>query len=716
MTTAKAMAIMHAVRDYRPDADLGLISTAVNLAEDAHKGQKRASGEAYLRHPLEVAEILTQLKMDVPTIVAAILHDTVEDTHLTRDQIVELFGEEIAYLVDGVTKIDQLRLVSKEQAQAENFRKMLLSMAKDIRVILIKLADRLHNMRTLSPLKDEKRRRIARETQEIYAPIANRLGLGWIKVELEDLCLRYLKPDVYFSLVKQVASGRKVRDRYVDEVRGIVRDELERVDIPAQVKGRSKHMSSIYRKMTGQELEFDQVFDLSGVRIITDTKMHCYAILGIIHSLWQPIPGKFKDYVAVPKGNGYQSLHTTVVCEQGHRVEFQLRTEEMHRVAEEGIAAHWKYKEGGRIDPSGDETFSWLRQILEWQQQVPDGAQFMDALKVDLFSESVFVYTKNGELLEMPRGSTVLDFAFAIHTELGLTCVGAYVDGKLQALEHVLNSGKTVEILASPDQHPSRDWVATLRTSRARSAVKQWLRQEERRRAVEVGRKVLAREIRRQGASPAKVLDGMEQAVAATGLPDVETLYYEVGFGKRSLGDVLGHLMPEARVRPSFKERVMMRLNKQDGAVMIRGEAVMVHLSGCCRPIPGDAIVGLVKRGKGLVIHRSACPGLKELDLEPELEVGVKWDDNPFRPHGIPIEVVTRDRQGILGEVSSTIADAKANITQAQIRTLGDRRARFHLTVEVDHVRHLERILRRLEKLGDVVEARRLAGTAENGA
>ncbi len=658
----KPAQLIQMVKSYRPDADVELISKAVSLSAEAHAGQRRASGHPYLKHPMEVAEILTHLRMDVPTIVAALLHDTLEDTHFTRKQIENEFGEEVAHLVDGVTKIDQLRLVSREEAQAENFRKMLLSMAKDIRVILIKLADRLHNMRTLAPLADEKRRRIARETEEIYAPIAHRLGLGWIKVELEDLCFRYLKPEVYFSLVKQVAAGKKVRDKYLDEVRAIVKTEVGRVDIPAEVVGRSKHIHSIYQKMVSQNLSLDQLYDLSGIRIITDTKMHCYALLGIIHSVWQPIPGKFKDYVAVPKSNGYQSLHTTVVCEKGNRVEFQIRSEEMHRVAEEGIAAHWKYKEGGRIDPTDDEGFRWLKQMLEWQNQIADGKQFLDAVKVDLFSDSVFVYTRNGELLELPRGSTVLDFAFAIHTELGFQCVGASVDGKLVSPKHVLHSGQSVEVLTSEDQHPSREWIKYLRTARARSAVKHWIKGEEKRRAVEVGRKVVAREIRRQGHSAEQVLGNLKPALTALDVADGDVLFSEVGYGKRSIGEVLAHLLPNVRVRPSFKERVMMRLNKKDGAVAIRGEGVMVHLAKCCGPIPGDAIVGYMQRGKGLVIHQSDCDQIDSLDHDPELLVEVTWDTNPVRPHAVPRASGQQDRPGVHVVLGATAGTTHGNV------------------------------------------------------
>jgi GTP diphosphokinase / guanosine-3',5'-bis(diphosphate) 3'-diphosphatase len=700
--------IIEKVQAYRPDADTDLIRKAFDLSVAAHAGQLRVGGGPYVRHPLEVAEILTRLRMDVPTIVAALLHDTVEDSDLTRDAIAQKFGEEIAYLVDGVTKIDQLRFVNQEDEQAENFRKMLLSMSRDIRVVLIKLADRLHNMRTLAPLNDDKRRRIAKETEDIYAPIANRLGLGWMKVELEDLCLRYLKPEVYFSLVKQLAAGKKVRDRYIDEVRGIVEREVAGVHIPAEVVGRSKHIYSIYHKMLSHNVSIDQLYDLAGIRIITDTKMHCYALLGIIHSLWQPIPGKFKDYVAMPKSNGYQSLHTTVVCERASRVEFQIRTEEMHKVAEEGIAAHWKYKEGGRIDPSGDEAFRWLRQMLEWQQEISDGKQFLDAVKVDLFSDSVFIYTRGGELIELPRGATVLDFAFAIHTELGLECLGASVDGKLVPPRHVLRSGQTVEVLTSKDQRPARESLRFLRTPRARSAVKHWLRAEERRRTVDVGRKVIAREIRRQGHNPDLVLKRLDVALGALGVPDAETLYSEVGFGKRSIGEVLGHLLPDARVRPSFRDRVMMRMTKRDGAVVIKGEEVMVHLAECCGPVPGDPIVGYVKRGKGLVVHMADCGRLDTLDYDPELMVEVKWDSHPLRRRPVPVQVITRDRTGILGEVSSAIAEAKANISHAQIRTLPDRKAVFDLTLEVEHARHLERVIRRVERLKDVLEMKRV--------
>jgi guanosine-3',5'-bis(diphosphate) 3'-pyrophosphohydrolase len=444
--------------------------------------------------------------------------------------------------------------------------------------------------------------------------------------------------------------------------------------------------------------------------------MHCYALLGIIHSLWQPIPGKFKDYVAVPKGNGYQSLHTTVVCEHANRVEFQIRTEEMHKVAEEGIAAHWKYKEGGRIDPSGDEAFRWLRQMLEWQQEISDGRQFLDAVKVDLFSDSVFVYTRGGELLEMPRGSTVLDFAFAIHTELGTGCVGASVDGKLVAPEHVLKSGQTVEVFTSSDQQPTREWLQFLHTSRARSAVKHWLRGEERRRTIDVGEKVLAREIRRQGQSPETVLKSLDDAVRALKLPDAEALYSEVGYGKRSIGEVLAVLMPEARVRPSFKDRLMMRLTRKDGAVVIHGEGVMVHLAECCAPIPGDPIVGQVKRGKGLVIHQAECPRLEAISQDPELAVEVKWDSHPHRPSAVAVQVITRDRPGVLGEVSSAIAEANANISQAQIRTIEDQKASFDLTLEVEHARHLERVIRKVGGLKDVLDVKRLAGRARRAS
>ena len=520
------------------------IRKAYEFSAKAHKGQLRRSGEPYLQHPLAVAGVLTLLRTDVTAMVAGLLHDTLEDTLATPEELEREFGPEVVHLVGGVTKIGKITFRNYEEKQAENFRKMVLSMADDIRVVLIKLADRLHNMRTLEYLSEHKRQEIAQETLEIYAPLANRLGIGWIKNELEDLCLKHLKPDVYETLLVRVAKRDEDRQQYIQEVIAVVKRAMTENGLQGEVSGRPKHLFGIYQKMEKQSISFEEVYDLAAIRIITDTKMSCYARLGIIHSLWRPLPGRFKDYIAIPKSNLYQSLHTTVVGPKGEHVEFQIRTEEMHRVAEQGIAAHWKYKEQGRVDEKDGKAFSWLRQFVEWHQDLPDNRQFMDSVKLDLFHDVVYLFTPKGMVKELPKGSTPVDFAYAIHTEVGDHCVGAKVNGKIVPLKHADRSGDTVEILTSPNQTPHKDWLKFVRTSRAKTKIKHWIKAEEHKRSIDIGRRLLESEFRRHGLAPAQMIrsDQLLQVARQAGYETTDELAAAVGFGHLPTAQVVGKL------------------------------------------------------------------------------------------------------------------------------------------------------------------------------
>jgi len=540
--------VMARLRSYQPDADLGMIRKAYEFSAKAHEGQTRRSGEPYVQHPVAVAGVLSLLKTDVAAVVAGLLHDTLEDTVATADELEREFGKEVVHLVDGVTKIGKITFRSSEEKQAENFRKMVLSMADDIRVVIIKLADRLHNMRTLEHLGERKRQEISQETLEIYAPLANRIGIGWVKNELEDLCLKHLKPDVYDTLRVSVAKRDEDRQIYIQEVIELVKKAVEENGLLGTVYGRPKHLYGIYQKMKKQAISFDEVYDLTALRIITDSKMNCYALLGVIHSLWRPLPGRFKDYIAIPKSNLYQSLHTTVVGPKGEHVEFQIRTDEMHRVAEYGIAAHWKYKEQGQIDDKDSKTFGWLRQFVEWQKDLPDNRQFMDSVKLELFHDVVYVFTPKGSVKELPKGSTPIDFAYAIHTEVGDHCVGAKINGKIIPLKHELDSGDTIEILTSPNQTPHKDWLKFVRTSRAKTKIKHWIKVEEQKRSTEIGRRLLEAEFRRHGLAPAQALKSSQLLEVARheGYETVDELAAAVGFGRVATPQVVSRLVAPA--------------------------------------------------------------------------------------------------------------------------------------------------------------------------
>jgi GTP pyrophosphokinase len=703
--------IVAQIHTYAPQADVSILRKAYAFSEKAHAGQLRQSGEPFLQHPLAVANILTELKLDVPSIVAGLLHDVVEDTLHTKEELTREFGEDIAAMVDGVTKIGKIEFRSVQEKQAENFRKMIVSMAEDIRVILIKLADRLHNMRTLDALPQEKQERIAQETLEIYAPLANRLGIGWIKSELEDLCLRYLKPDIYLSLVKKVKTGREEREKYMESVIETVQKELAQNRFAGKVTGRYKHLFGIYHKMEKRGIPFEEVYDLMGIRIITDTKMNCYAILGLIHSLWRPVPGRFKDYIAIPKSNLYQSLHTTVVGPEGRHVEFQIRTEEMHRIAEEGIASHWTYKEGGTLNPKDERTFAWLRQLVEWQQELSDTRQFMDSVKTDLFTDVVYIFSPRGDVKELVKGATPIDFAYAIHTEVGNHCVGAKVNGKIVPLRYQLKSGDTVEILTSPTHVPSKDWLKIVKTSKAKAKIKHLIKEEERARSLDIGKKILERELRKENLSPSEVFksDQILTGLKEQGIRTLEDLFVAIGYGKISAQHVIKPLLPEPGMKEGIKDKIIKKVGLAKSEVKVSGlDDIMIHLSKCCNPVPGDQIIGFITRGRGLSIHTVDCPNIDELDYDQDRLVEVDWDKRIAATHPVDISVLTLDRPGLLASVSASIAGAGANISQAEIITTEDKKATLHFVIDITDTKHLEKVLKSIEKVEGVLQARRV--------
>ena len=713
--------LLDRVKSYNADADLGIVRRAYDFSAKAHQGQRRRSGEPYLQHPIAVAGVLTSLKTDVTAIVAALLHDTLEDTVATTEELEKEFGKDVVHLVDGVTKIGKITFKSHEEKQAENFRKMLLSMADDIRVVLIKLADRLHNMRTLEHLGSAKRQAIAEETLEIYAPLANRLGIGWIKNELEDLCLKHSKPDVYEQLRTRVAKRDEDRQQYIQEVIQLVTKAMQEHALPGQVYGRPKHLYGIYQKMNKQSISFEEVYDLTALRIVTDTKMNCYALVGVIHSLWRPVPGRFKDYIAIPKSNLYQSIHTTVVGPKGEHVEFQIRTEEMHRVAECGIAAHWKYKEQGRVADRDSKTFGWLHQFVEWHQDLPDNRQFMDSVKLDLFHDVVYVFTPKGIVKELPKGSTPVDFAYAIHTEVGDHCVGAKVNGKIVPLKHPVESGDTIEILTSPTQTPHKDWLKFVRTSRAKTKIKHWIKLEEQKRSVEIGRRLLESEFRRHSMAPAQMLKSPELAAVARQLSydGTDELIAAVGFGHRPAADVIEKLTassPSApqEVRETPAPRKSVAGKSDDKGVKVKGARdVLMQLSRCCNPVPGDRILGYITRGRGLTIHAVDCPNLEALDYDRERLVEVDWDSTTPSTHAVKVSVMAVDKTGVLANVSAAIAECHANISRAEITTREDRKALLDFIIEIAGTQHLDQVLKTIERVDGVITARRVRAWQE---
>ncbi len=718
--------ILDRVSAYHPAPDLDVIKKAYVYSAKVHQGQVRKSGEPYLIHPLEVAGILAELKLDEASIVTGLLHDTIEDTLATPEELVELFGEEISQLVDGVTKLSQFSAsasVSQEEKQAENFRKMIVAMARDIRVILVKLADRTHNMRTLEHMPAEKQQRIAQETLDIYAPLANRLGISWIKTELEDLSFKYLRPEEYQELASQVESRRKERDRYIDDVINVIKGKLKAVGIDARVTGRMKHLYSIYRKMRAQGIAFEQVHDVIAFRIIVKSLPACYEALGIVHSLWKPVPGRFKDYIAIPKPNMYQSLHTTVIGPFGERVEIQIRTEEMHRIAEEGIAAHWAYKEGRHGLGKDDEKFAWLRQLMEWQQDLKDPKEFLETVKVDLFTDEVFVFTPKGDVRSLPRGATPVDFAYSIHSDVGARCVGAKVNGKIVPLRYKLKNGDTVEVLTSPQGHPSKDWLTFVRTSRAQARIRAYIKEQEREKSLELGREVLDKDMRRYGLNLNKLIKGgeLDKIASDLGVSGAEALIAAIGYGKVAPAQVLVRLVPEEKLAekpkqaeppPSGVGRIAEMLKKVAGrpgkqGVRINGiDDVLLRFGRCCNPVPGDGIVGFITRGRGITVHTLGCE--KVLSTDPERRVDVSWDVKGDFKRPVTVRVLTADRTGLLAEISKTFSEKGVNISQANCRSTGDDRAVNTFEVSISDLRQLKDCIHAIERIQGVFSVERV--------
>jgi guanosine-3',5'-bis(diphosphate) 3'-pyrophosphohydrolase len=706
--------LIEEIPKYQPGANLDLVSRAYRFSELSHRGQQRASGEPYLSHPLEVAGLLVNFKMDVTTVTAGLLHDVLEDTEATKDDLEREFGREIAELVDGVTKIGKLAFSSREERQAENFRKMVVAMAHDLRVLMIKLADRLHNMRTLDYLPLDKGRKIAQETLDIYAPLAHRLGMAKVKAELEDLALRVMQPEDYQDLMRRVAKRRLEREAEINQLIAILQEKLGEVDIESKIAGRPKHFYSIWKKMHEGGREFDEIYDLTAVRVLTKTVRDCYGALGVIHSLWKPVPGRFKDFIAMPKVNMYQSLHTTVIGPKGDPVEIQIRTLDMHRVAEEGIAAHWLYKEKKSGHDRFDEAFMWLRQLMESQTDVTDSKEFLDSVRVDLFPDEVYVFTPKGDVKALPEGSTPLDFAYAVHTDVGHHCVGAKVNGKLVPLRYTLRQGDIVEIVASPTQHPSRDWLKIVKSSRSKAKINQWLKVEERARSLELGRELFDREARKYRLVPATLLasEEMKKLLVELGFSSADDLLASVGYGKSSVHQVVGKLAPAVVHDEPVPDRTAKTPRKAEGAVRIRGvDDVLVRFGKCCSPVPGDGIVGFITRGRGLTVHARDCLTVVKNVLDKERLVAVEWDGGEPAKRPVKIAVyIGRDRPGILAEITAAISSRQGNITKAEITVTDDRKGINHFVIEVEDLQQLQGIMQGIREVKDIVNVERVRG------
>ena len=697
--------ILDQIHSYLPDADTSLVEKAYVYSAKVHVGQVRLSGGPYLSHPLEVALILSKMRLDLPSIAAGLLHDTVEDTLATLDEIQKLFGHDVATIVDGVTKLSKIRFHSQIHKQAENTRKMILAMSKDIRVVLVKLADRLHNMRTLEFQKEHKQARIARETMDIYAPIASRLGIDWIKRELEDLSFKYLYPEEYEELRGQVEARLGQRKLFVEEVKDLIAHKMAEFGLSCKVLGRPKHLYSTFKKMRARNLPLEEIYDLIAFRIILKTKKECYEALGLVHSLWKSVSGRFKDYISLPKANMYQSLHTTVIGPYGEKMEIQIRTEEMDRVAREGIAAHWLYKEGRMITPDKQKQFEWLNQLMEWQKELANPREFLDSVRLDLFSNEVYVFTPRGDVKEFPRGATPIDFAYAIHTEVGHHCMGAKVNGKMVPLKYELQDGDVVEIITSPQHVPSRDWLKIAKTSRALTRIRNWIKTEERQKSLDLGKDLLSREFKKHRADfTGFIKDEKAKKVAnALSLKTPEDMLIAIGYGKISPIQVYKKFQRLALKKGiEIEEEVAIEglsggdsekaFREGQQGINIQGiDNVMVHLGKCCTPVPGDEVIGYITRGRGVTVHRVDCINIKNLD--PERKVEVTWHREPGETYPVKLKVMTEDKKGMLAAVSNVISASEGNIVEAKVVTTPDRNAIFHFVVEVTDSAQLKKIM-----------------------
>lgn len=706
---------------YYPQADFSLLDKAFEFSRNAHQGQLRRSGDPYILHPIGVAEVLAEMHLDMDSIVTGLLHDTVEDTLAKIEDIEKNFGPVVAKLVDGVTKISQMSFKNTHERQSENIRKMIVAMGRDIRVILVKLADRLHNMRTLSHMPLDKQVTIAQETLDIYAPLANRLGIGWAKVELEDLSLRYSKPEIYFNLANKVSKKRKEREKYIQDVIKILQTELSREGLTdAQVLGRPKHFYSIYKKMMESNIEYEQVYDVLAFRILVDTVVQCYGALGIIHNLWKPIPGRFKDFIAMPKANNYQSLHTTVMGPDGERIEIQIRTQEMQLVAERGIAAHWKYKEGG-VDKQTEEKFQWLNQLIQTHQQLKDPSEFLESLKTDLFAGDVYVFTPKGDIMEFPFGATPLDFAYAVHTNVGNKTVGAKINGKIVPLKHKLKNGDTVEIITSANQKPTKDWLKLAHTSRARSKIRAFIKSEERGRAISLGKELVEKNFKKHELNFDFYAKGesLEKLLKELSLGEINDVFVKVSYGKLSPLRLIEILAPEklktdtktSEEPESFLKKVFksatQKTKNSRSAIKIHGlDDILVRFAKCCNPIPGDPIVGFITRGRGITVHLADCP--KSHDKDMERRVDVEWSLNEDAARVARIKVVCVDEPGLLKKMSETFTGLGINIHQAQVRATKDHKAISQFEVNIKNITHLNRAIKALEAIKGVISVERV--------
>src|SRR5579872_2699041 len=713
---ARLEELLAKLRKNRPAEDPWMVRRAYEIAAERHREQLRKSGEPYLMHLLEVAHILADLRLDATTLTAALLHDVIEDTEFPVSRITERFGDEVAHLVEGVTKIGRLKMMAPEARQAETVRKMVLAMVHDVRVVLVKLADRLHNMRTLEFLEQPKQQRISRETLDIYAPIAHRLGMGLIRNELEDLSFRYLEPESFLSLQKEVSDKEPIHLSFLEEVQGTIRTKLVEAGIPADVTSRVKGLYSLPRKIVRQERSLEQVYDLLAVRLITDNERTCYAAPGVMHHLWRPVPGRFKDYIAMPRPNLYQSLHTTVL-HKGQPLEIQIRTQEMHRTAEEGVAAHWKYKDDKPVRED-DQRIAWMRQLIEWSQELEEPSEFLSTLKVDLAPVEVYAFTPKGRVLEMPRGATPVDFAYSVHTEVGHQCVGAKVNGQMVSLRHEIVSGDVVEILTNKGHTPSRDWLSFVKSSHARSKIRQWINLHEREEATDMGKKLLEKESRHFGRGLKKIPEAdWNKLLADYGLSKQEDLYAAVGFGKYSARQVLSRLLGEPEKpaeaetedsKPTLVKTVKRMLGFGEAPLIVKGhDDLLVYRAKCCNPIPGDDIVGYITRGRGVAVHTRACPNVQNLMYQTERRIAVEWGGESAATFPVQLAIRGKDRAGLLAEITAVISGAGSNIRSLESRP--DRQnARIEASLEIVDRRQLETILANIRKVAGVFGVERV--------
>ena len=699
--TVRINDILDEVSAYITDADKRIIEKAYVFSARVHQGQTRLSGEPYLNHPLEVAYLITQMHLDVAAIAAAFLHDTIEDSLTSLEDIKQEFGDEVALLVGGLTKISRIHFQSTEEEQAENFRKMLLAMSKDLRIFLIKLADRLHNMRTLQYHKRQSQIRIARETLDIYAPLANRLGMHWLQIDLEELSLAYLEPEAYKTLKAELDAKAKEKEGYLKEIIAKIQIELDKEYVNADVKWRIKHVYSVYQKLKKQGISFEGVYDVLGIRIIVNTMEDCYKVLGIIHSMWKPIQSRIKDFIAMPKENMYQSLHTTVFGPLGQRIEIQIRTKKMDYIANEGIAAHWRYKEGAKISEHDGEKLSLLRQLLEWQQELKDPREFLQSVKIDLFPDEVYVFTPKGEVLRFPAGATPLDFAYSVHTELGHQCTGAKINGQIVPLRYRLKSGDVVEIMRSSKQHPGKDWLRIAKTTRAKTKIRIWLRTQEREQSIALGKEIYEKKLKSLHIKHDVVID---ELLTEFSFKKAEDLFAAIGFGRISIKQVIHKVVPEQKT--VVRARAPQKKVDSSGITVKGVEGLLVRFAKCCRPIPGDMVEGFITRGRGITVHRRDCPYVA--DVDPQRLVPVEWDTDVSESHEIEFSVLCKDKPGMLGSITAIIGGQDINITKLKANSLPNGSSICNFRVMVKNLSELENLFDKVRRQSGVEKIERL--------